>query len=322
MARTTIENLIRSINEMNIPDLAVDRDYARDQIVLTNMKNGNRTVVGRTELEDTHLPYSVLSSAIETIMPSSIAVTAANPGTISVNSGGGAGFGAVIRPAINEITQINPFGSVMTAIHVDDPHRNMKSKLFSFSDERRILDVKQAIKALLYDTVPMFELDMHHIVVAGGCFASMLNQEPVKDYDVFLLDNDRNRKVIDAMAETYADLEEVRHGNSNYMSNDKIERTLFFKKTGIQYITTKYKTRQELINHFDFKHCQVSYDFINDRLYMTRETYDLIRAKRLKANEKCGRGPAQWRFEKFYDRGWTTESDGGKLELESVFESL
>jgi hypothetical protein len=89
------------------------------------------------------------------------------------------------------------------------------------------------------------------------------------------------------------------------MNNKQIEQTVFFKKTGVQYITTKYKTREELVKHFDFKHCCVSYDFSKDKLYITREVYDLIKAKKLVQNSN--RIPAEWRFEKFKERGWKHE---------------
>jgi hypothetical protein len=89
------------------------------------------------------------------------------------------------------------------------------------------------------------------------------------------------------------------------MNNDQIEQTIFFKHSKFQYITTKYKTREELINHFDFRHCCVSYDFATDKLYITREVYDLIKSKRLVQNGI--RRPALWRYEKFHHRGWKEE---------------
>ena len=163
----------------------------------------------------------------------------------------------------------------------------------------------------------------------------MLFRSPINDIDVFLLDDDYNHNLAKGMAETYMSEEAVvvpnvpvmssantvvghislnsrKHmsktvkiGNSNYMNNDKIEQTIFFKHSKMQYITTKYKTREELINHFDFRHCCVSYDFATDKLYITREVYDLIKNKRLLQNGI--RRPAMWRFEKFYNRGWKEE---------------
>jgi hypothetical protein len=98
---------------------------------------------------------------------------------------------------------------------------------------------------------------------------------------------------------------DVRVGDSNYMQNDKIEKTVFVQNSRIQYINTKYKTREELIKHFDFKHCCVSYDPLNDKLFITREVYDLIKAKKLVQNNDTA--PAYWRYEKFWQRGWKSD---------------
>ena len=97
----------------------------------------------------------------------------------------------------------------------------------------------------------------------------------------------------------------VKIGNKNYMDNDKIEQTIFYKDSKMQYITTKYKTREELVNHFDFRHCCVSYDFATDKLYITREVYDLIKNKILLQNGT--RRPAVWRYDRFHSRGWKEE---------------
>ena len=141
------------------------------------------------------------------------------------------------------------------------------------------------------------------MVIAGGCFTSMITGETLKDYDVFLLDDDHNRKTIEYMIAKYGQRDDVRVGNSNYMDNNKIENTLYFKKSKFQYITTKYKTREELIEHFDFKHCRVSYDLMTERLFLTRETMDLILKKELEPSH-AGDPPKPWRYEKFRDRGW------------------
>jgi hypothetical protein len=90
------------------------------------------------------------------------------------------------------------------------------------------------------------------------------------------------------------------------MDNDKIQQTVMFKDSKMQYITTKYKTREELVQHFDFKHCCVSYDIVADKLFITRETYDLIKSKTLVPNAG-GRVPAPWRYEKFLERGWSKQ---------------
>ena len=304
MAKMTLDYLIRSISAMNISDLSVDRDYASDNIVLTNTKNGNRTVVSRTELENTNLPYSVIASAIEMVMPNTTPMPTVNSGTISVGGsggvssgtisvgGGGGGFGAVVR------------GAMGSTFYVDDPHANLKDKLFSDGERLQIMKVKDVIRAHMNTHVPMRNFDMSHVIVAGGCFASMLNGEVVKDFDVFLLDSDTNRMGLD-MIEMLNPTGIKSHTGDEYIKNDKIEKVVTIGSNAIQYISTKYKNRLELIEHFDFKHCCVSYDYKVDRLFITRETFDLIKSKTLKQN--TDKVPEQWRFEKFESRGWRSD---------------
>lgn len=220
---------------------------------------------------------------------------------------------------------------------VQQVHKDLiRNRLFTEAEREEITNAKHKI-ALMFAQHRLAEeraipFKYDKMVIAGGCFASLLNQEPINDIDIFLLDDDINRDLAQGMAKSYEvdqpvmiqtsgssantisgyislspkkNNNHVRIGNSNYMDNDKIERTIFFKDSRMQYITTKYKTREELINHFDFKHCCVSYDIATDKLYITREVYDLIKSKKLVQNSD--RIPATWRFNKFQDRGWKHE---------------
>jgi hypothetical protein len=49
----------------------------------------------------------------------------------------------------------------------------------------------------------------------------------------------------------------------------------------------------------------VSYDYKIDRLFITRETFDLIKSKTLEPN--TDKEPDQWRYEKFEGRGWKSD---------------
>jgi hypothetical protein len=90
-----------------------------------------------------------------------------------------------------------------------------------------------------------------------------------------------------------------------YFKNDKIEKTLSLGRTALQYIYTKYTTRKELIDSFDFKHCCVSYDYANDKMFMSREVFNLIKSKTLRPNSD--KAIELWRYEKFWQRGWKSE---------------
>jgi len=198
-------------------------------------------------------------------------------------------------------------GHSIREIIVDDVHADKMNKLFSPTEIIALLDAKRIVRDYVSMFLPL-ELNREKVVIAGGCFASVINAEPVKDYDVFILEDQCNRDITHMMKEVHRRDSNVRVGSKDYMNNENIEHTLFFHDNKIQYITTSFKTREELIKHFDFRHCCVSYDFATDKLYITREVYDLIRTKTLAKN--TDKMPAQWRYEKFVnERGWKAKEN-------------
>ena len=137
------------------------------------------------------------------------------------------------------------------------------------------------------------------VVMAGGCFTSWYHNEPVKDIDVFIL---YSTYIADALFDCVKqDPDRFKVGNSSYMSNAKVSHTAFDTATRIQYIISEYKTREELLDHFDLEHDCISY--CDHKLYISREAFDAMRTKTLK-NHK-GNKPADWRINKFLiDRGF------------------
>jgi hypothetical protein len=138
------------------------------------------------------------------------------------------------------------------------------------------------------------------IVIAGGCFASWLNNEYAKDIDVFILNPsfDRKTDILETLKHLHRDL---RNATKNYVrDNINITDVYMDDRTGLQFIFTTYNTREELVKHFDYVHCMVSYH--HDKLYLTRGTFDAIKQKHLIVNNK--NNVAQWRREKFLSRGW------------------
>jgi hypothetical protein len=303
-----IEELLNELDKMNISGLKVDRNYATDDVVFINTNDYKSITLSRDEIESSTIPWTTIRNAIDKILPlrnvsssgSILSATLGTPahiggsggvssGTISVGGGGGAGFAPPTY--VTEYVDKN----------------KLKEKLFSDGERLQIMEVKKTIRTHMNTHMPMRNFDMSHVIVAGGCFASMLNGEVVKDFDVFLLESDTNRAALASIEtiENGLNPNGIKVSGSEYMNNDKIEKVVTFGSNAIQYISTKYKNRLELIEHFDFKHCCVSYDYKIDRLFITRETFDLIKSKTLKQN--TDKTPVYWRYEKFWQRGWKSE---------------
>lgn len=201
---------------------------------------------------------------------------------------------------------------------------NMKlSKLdtFSMNEKMKIMIMKR--EALKVKPV-IYEILNHNptgLVLAGGCFSSIFHEEIVRDYDVFVLKTEKSvlydvgNRLLNHLHQVSADdlrnkenFEEakIRFGNSSYLNNSnnggKITNTIFNRQTKIQYIFTEYKTREELIDHFDCEHACVSLDLETETLYISRDTYDCINAKTIKKHKN--NTILDWRKQKFAERRW------------------
>lgn len=180
-------------------------------------------------------------------------------------------------------------------------NEELKEAVFSH-DERR--ELAYAKKNLTQNHIPLWAVNHIHLVVAGGCWASFLNGEPVKDIDIFVLRYPHT---------TPADINDIRNEmcrqhpgiqnktDSYNRNNDNVAEVWTMPDTKIQFIFTKHKSRKELIDDFDYVHCKAS--LWGDQLYITRKIYDAIKKKELIVNNN--KNIQQWREEKFMNRGYT-----------------
>ena len=298
---------------LKIDNIEIDHDYLNDTITVRNKDTRMNQRISRFVLDhmDPELRQETFLQMIANTMKNpqgGITTTGAiTQGTYTISSGGAAGFGNAIRGAMGNVAVIDdPHASL-------DPYRdalengNLKDKLFSDGERLQIMEVKKSIRSHIKKHMPTYDFDMSGVVVAGGCFASMMNDEVVKDFDIFLLNNSRNELALNLLAsnEFTSNPTSTKINGKEYIKNDKIEKTVSLGRTALQYIYTKYNTRKELIDSFDFKHCCVSYDYANDKLFISREVFDLIKSKTLEHN--TDKPPAYWRYEKFWQRGWKSE---------------
>lgn len=199
---------------------------------------------------------------------------------------------------------------------VADNQKNeeLKQKYFSAKDWLLINDVKASVYNTLCSVSPIHMRRMENAIVAGGCFASLFHVSKPNDYDIFILQEDSNREKLFHFLEeqTHTNHSQWKHNKDvEYLENPNIDSTFTYENiTGfhikLQYIFTKFKTREELLNDFDFVHCctSMTLDPNDPHLYITPTTYESIRNKVLKNNPKCNRKPKQWRIDKFISRGW------------------
>lgn len=140
-------------------------------------------------------------------------------------------------------------------------------------------------------------------IIAGGFFASVYWHEEPRDIDLFYLEgDDENRIGFKIPPEENVTLTDEA---GKYLKNPMITKVISLSVTKRQFIFTKYKTRRELIDHFDMLHCCVSYDVKEDKLYISPAALEAIKHKAIKSNGK--NKIAQWRLDKMLSRGWRPE---------------
>ena len=191
--------------------------------------------------------------------------------------------------------------------------------MFSERETFVIEQSKLAIKNLIFSKKLLWNGITRNVVIAGGFFTSTIQNSKVKDIDIFVLDNDV--AVYNDLTNGYYKAEPTAQIHINnqgewsrseimrYKHNPNILDVINNNKTLAQYILTNYKTREELLNHFDYKHCKVSYVPNDDKLYINRETFDCIKTKTLKWNNKQLDNPQQiYRKNKLLNTGWVPET--------------
>jgi hypothetical protein len=266
-------------------EYVVDRDFASDMYRITNTTTRRSVCIDRYQLEHSVSPMGMVKQLVDqlhdAVAPPQVKISGSEPGLIYVDE-------------VNMTT--------------DD----IRKKLFNKNEIAMISNIKKQLRGYLGQECPHAAMfDWNRIVVAGGYFASAINDEIINDIDLFLLRDFHNKGIIEKDIWNVKNTPVASHmftvGDMSYMKNNKIKGTLQEHKNKIQYIITEYDTREELVSHFDFKHCCVSYDYHRDKLYITRETFDLIKQKRLVPNPTAVKRPESWRYDKFWNKGWKSE---------------
>lgn len=343
-AVTPMRDIQTWVRNLNLDHIHIYQDFTIDGFTVNYSVTNKSVKISRYELEDARDPYQIILSAIGHVMAipldklNEIIHKAANKmssGNVSHSDGiydyaadgtivGGThqwiSDGTVVNTsALPTLGQwmANPNGSVtrqgyITTVDnmpgIDYKHEQMaRNALFTDAEQAEIRNMKYVLKNNYLKFVPEKLIHNEKVVVAGGCFASFLNKELPHDIDIFILDDAKTKEYIryyvDDMNRTRPDMFKI--GSTDYMNNDKIEYTAFDMNNKIQFVTTSYTTREDLIAHFDMVHCCISYTPYNDKLYLTREVFDTIKNTQIRSNQ-CGimELVAPWRISKMEERGW------------------
>jgi hypothetical protein len=149
------------------------------------------------------------------------------------------------------------------------------------------------------------DLIMNHGIITGGISASVFHDEAPKDIDIFLTNQDHIDKFKRALS--IQDLDAIEDVNPKYMMdvlvNGKLVTTRATTfKNGYQVITMHTVDARKT---FDFIHAMPYFDIAKDKYCISKEQYECIMKKKLKANPAGTKDVSVERLQKFIDRGWS-----------------
>lgn len=179
--------------------------------------------------------------------------------------------------------------------------------VFNEVEIAEILTWKELSYTALTENLDLPAVYRKSVVLAGGVYTSWHHLEKIKDIDVFILNDGYDVEILYYLGSqvgkiftSFNNAPEYKRDNPHINDVYNAE-TIIFNALKYQFIFTKYKTREELISHFDYLHCTPNYH--NGNLFIRKDAYDAIRDKKLIVhNEK---NQVEWRRNKFISRGFT-----------------
>jgi hypothetical protein len=178
-------------------------------------------------------------------------------------------------------------------------------KTFSGTELKEIYAAKDYVLGMLSKSLvsTLKPKNPDSMVITGGCFASFLQGDVLKDIDIYYLELDpaEEASIKTAIMIHYRNF---KMGKTEYFKNQHI-KSVYTTDDGVptppQFMFTDYTNRQDLVASFDYKHCCASMQ--DGKLYITRTIYDAIKKKKLVVNNP--EAISDYRLNKFIQRGYT-----------------
>ena len=176
--------------------------------------------------------------------------------------------------------------------------------IFTLDEQTKIILLKGSAKHIddscwAYLKINIPQLNKFPYIIAGGVFVSKFHNEEPNDIDMFFLDVNEPVSIPDMSIVK-------KESKIEYMNNPDILRafTVHRQFRDINVILTKYKTREDLMKHFDMWHCKMSYDPSCDGFFISRMAYDAVKNKKI-IHANLAVPIKQHRIDKYLKRGYT-----------------
>lgn len=189
--------------------------------------------------------------------------------------------------------------------------------MFSDTEKENILRVKSKLTRLstgfhfkyVFKPDRLLTSAFDSAFISGGAIGSLLRGEEPNDYDMyFQMDPFVDVKTFIELEKDniMTTVEHYRNRGGNVLDDEKgtplITENAITMKDKLQLIYKSYGTPDQIRKTFDYIHCMPYYSIGEDKLYISKEQYDLCIYKVLKINNRSSY--SKYREEKFKKRGW------------------
>lgn len=176
------------------------------------------------------------------------------------------------------------------------------SEMYTEEELGKIYTTKSIIRIKVDYLNKMVPKHYDNMFLSGGAIASLLQDRDPKDWDVYFKDSFTQKSVVDLIHPGEIATFEEKYRDAPVGAKAITENAITLK-TGIQLITKHTGTPEQIRETFDFVHCKPYYDFGKDKLFISREQFDLCRNMKLKINNM--KAQTTYRQTKFEQRGYT-----------------
>jgi hypothetical protein len=158
---------------------------------------------------------------------------------------------------------------------------------------------------------PIFEIFSGiDIMISGGSILSILNDEPITDYDIFFRNENDYKKCYELLCNDseYENIFNGLNGNKFEHKNKTYTFDLVF--------SLYFDNKTNLTNHFDFTICQIAVDKYG--IEYSNNFEDDFKNKKLQLNNIPVPGSTLKRLAKYIKKGYTIHND----ELEKLYVAI
>jgi hypothetical protein len=170
------------------------------------------------------------------------------------------------------------------------------------------IQIEKLLKGVIHDFTDSSDLPgiisntlKEKAYITGGCIPSMISDQWVNDFDIYLKD----KESVDIIKTYFTENKNSYNKDRKKYKCNLITDNAINLSDKIQIITKWYGEPKEVVNNFDWAHIKSFYDIKEGKLTLCDNVYQLIVEKELKYTGSKYPLSSLFRLNKYIAKGWT-----------------